>query len=103
MHPQCLIFETQSELDGGCRGRAGADPPVFILVGRKESRSKVLAVITLTYELSCWTSPRLRGGGPQQHVGCTVQRSESRAAAEHEHRCQDRASAHFLCLVLRFE
>lgn len=50
MHPLRLISQTLSELDRGCCGRA-ADPPVFILVGRLESRSKVLAVIAMTYEL----------------------------------------------------
>lgn len=51
MHPLRLISKAQSELDRGCCGRAGADSPVFILVGRWESRSKVLAVIAVTYEL----------------------------------------------------
>lgn len=44
------------------------------------------------------TSPRLQRRGPRQHVGCSVERSKGRAAAEHVHRCQEIAPLNFLWL-----
>lgn len=38
------------------------DPPVFILVSRSESHSKVLTVISLTCELHIAGTPEERGG-----------------------------------------
>lgn len=56
-------------------------PPMFILVGRLESHSKVL--ISMTYELG------IAGTQEERRVGRLVRRSKVGVAAEHVQRCEE--------------
>lgn len=66
---------------------------MFILVGREESRSKVLAVIAVTYELG---PPDIAKTPEGRATAACGMGSKGRAATEHEHRCQEIASLNFL-------